>query len=194
MNETLFTGALVRLSDENPQDYADAFSRWNRNPEYVRLLDSAAPHMWSAKKIKDWFEKDEGGSSPTNLIFSIRTLAEDRLIGFIAFDEIRWAARDAWVAIGIGEMDVWNKGYGSDAMRLMLCYGFTELNLNRISLGVFSTNPRGIRSYEKCGFVHEGLMREFMKRDGQYWDLVFMGILREEWEVMMQKEKEGKNE
>ena len=98
------------------------------------------------------------------------------------------------MAIGIGEPDAWNKGYGSEAMRLMLRYGFEELNLNRVSLGVFSANPRGIRSYEKCGFVHEGRMREFARRDGQYWDLVFMGILREEWEATVQKDKEGKNE
>ena len=53
MSGNLFTGKLVRLSDENPQDLAAAFARWNHNPEYIRLLDSAAPHMWSAKKLKD---------------------------------------------------------------------------------------------------------------------------------------------
>jgi len=189
MSTDLFCGELVRLSDEDPVVMAEAFTRWNRDPEYFRLLDSAAPRLWSAKKMKEWFEKDLEDSSPTFISFSIRTLVEDRLIGFVAFDEIKWVARDAWVAIGIGEREFWSKGYGSDAMRLMLRYGFLELNLNRVSLGVFSANPRAVRSYEKCGFVHEGRIRDFNLRDGKYWDLLQMGILREEWETYQKKEK-----
>jgi len=69
-------------------------------------------------------------------------------------------------------------------MRLMLRYGFMELNLNRVTLGVFANNPRAVRSYEKCGFVHEGCLREFLLRDGKYCDMLQMGILREEWEAL----------
>lgn len=183
MSTELFRGELVRLTDENPDVLAAAFNRWNRDPEYFRLLDSAAPRLWSTKKMKDWFEKDLENPSPTYVSFSIRTLAEDKLIGFVAFDEVRWVPRDAWVAIGIGEREYWGKGCGTDAMRLMLRYGFMALNLNRVSLGVFATNPRAVRSYEKCGFVHEGCIREFLLRDGKYWDMFQMGILREDWEV-----------
>jgi RimJ/RimL family protein N-acetyltransferase len=67
-------------------------------------------------------------------------------------------------------------------MRLMVRYGFTELNLHRISLTVFEHNPRGIRSYEKCGFKHEGRIRDFQLRDGNRSNLLHMGILRTEWE------------
>lgn len=183
MSTSLFTGKLVRLSNEDPQVLATAFSRWNRDPEYFRLLDSSAPRLWSAKKMKDWFDKDLENPSPTYLSFAIHTLIEDRLIGFVAFDEIKWVDRDAWVAIGIGEREFWGKGCGTDAMCLMLQYGFMELNLNRVTLSVFVTNPRAIRSYEKCGFVHEGCIREFLLRDGKYWDMLQMGILREEWEA-----------
>ena len=94
------------------------------------------------------------------------------------------------MAIGIGEQDNWSKGYGSDAMRLMLRYGFTELNLHRMSLTVFEQNPRGIRSYEKCGFKHEGRIRDFLLRDGQRSDMLHMGILRQEWDRLEQNEHE----
>jgi RimJ/RimL family protein N-acetyltransferase len=184
MSAGLFKGKLVRLSSEDPQVMAEAFARWNQNSEYFRLLDSDPAHLWSAKKIKEWFEKDLDSALPNNLLFSIRTLAEDKLIGFIAFDSINWTDRDSYVAIGIGEQDFWGKGYGSDAMHLILRYGFTELNLHRVSLTVFVQNPRGIRSYEKCGFKHEGRIREFLLRDGQRSDMLHMGILRNEWEML----------
>jgi RimJ/RimL family protein N-acetyltransferase len=187
MSAELFQGEFVRLSSEDPQVMGEAFARWNQNSEYFRLLDSDPARLWSAKKIKEWFEKDLDAALPNNLLFAIRTLEEDKLIGFIAFDGINWTDRDSYVAIGIGESDFWSKGYGSDAMRLMLRYGFTELNLHRISLTVFEQNPRGIRSYEKCGFKHEGRIREFLLRDGKRSDMLHMGILLQEWEHLEQR-------
>ena len=190
MNSELFQGKIVRLSSEDPQVMAEANASWNQNTEYFRLLDSDPARLWSAKKIKEWFEKDLDSALPNNLLFSIRTLAEDKLIGFIAFDSIDWTNRETFVAIGIGEQDDWSKGYGSDAMRLMLRYGFTELNLHRISLTVFEQNPRGIRSYEKCGFKHEGRIRDFLLRNGHRSDMLHMGILRQEWDHLEQNEHE----
>jgi len=187
MSNALFQGKLVRLTSEDPQVMAEAFARWNQNTEYFRLLDSDPARLWSAKKMKEWFEKDLESVLPNHLDFAIRTLVDDKLIGFIGFELLNWTDRDAYVAIGIGEQDFWSKGCGSDAMRLMLRYGFTELNLHHISLTVFEQNPRGIRSYEKCGFKHEGRIRDFLLRDGQRSDMLHMGILRHEWDQLEEK-------
>jgi len=184
MSTALFQGQLVRLSSEDPQTMAEAFARWNQNSEYFRLLDSDPAHLWSANKFKEWLDKDLESTLMANLLFSIRTLDGDKLIGFIAFDSLNWSDRDGYVAIGIGEPEFWGKGYGSDAMRLMLRYGFTELNLHRVSLTVYAYNSRGIRSYEKCGFKHEGRIREFVLRDGLRSDMLHMGILRSDWEQL----------
>jgi RimJ/RimL family protein N-acetyltransferase len=187
MSADAFTGNLVRLSDEDPQKLAEALARWNRDSEYYRLLDTAAARLWSAKKMKEWFEKDIESASPNFIAFSVRTLTEDKLIGLVAFEDINWISGDTYVSIGIGERDFWGKGCGTDAMRVMLRYGFTELNLHRISLTVFEYNPRAIRCYEKCGFKDEGCIREFIPRDGKRWDMLHMGILRTEWDALEQE-------
>ena len=108
-------------------------------------------------------------------------MVDERIIGGIGLDAIYWTHRDAFVGIGIGDKEDWGKGYGTDAMRILLRYAFTELNLRRVTLDVFEYNPRGIRSYEKAGFVIEGRVREAVMREGRRWDMVYMGILREEW-------------
>jgi RimJ/RimL family protein N-acetyltransferase len=186
MSADLFTGQLVRLGSDDPQVLGEAFSHWFQNAEFFRLLDTDPARLFSAKKLKGWFE-EEPKELPEQFLFAIHALADDRLIGFISLEDIDWTNRDAYVAIGIGEPEYWGKGYGTDAMRLMLRYGFTELNLHRISLTVFEYNPRGIRSYEKCGFKHEGRTREFILRDGKRWDMLHMGILRADWQEEKKK-------
>ena len=74
-------------------------------------------------------------------------------------------------------------------MRVILRFAFTELNLHRVSLTVFDYNQRAIRSYEKAGFRMEGRQRGFLKREGQRWDLIYMGILRSEWEATQTNSK-----
>ncbi|HWQ83552.1 MAG TPA: GNAT family protein [Anaerolineales bacterium] len=102
-------------------------------------------------------------------------------VGNCGFHNIDWRARAAEVGIFIGEKSLWNQGYGSEAMRLLLAHGFSTLNLNRIALDVYETNPRAIRSYEKVGFVHEGRKRQAMFKDGKYFDILIMSVLRAEW-------------
>jgi RimJ/RimL family protein N-acetyltransferase len=173
----LFTGQLVRLAAAEPEQMGKTVSRWGRNSQYLRLLDTDAARVWSSKQAQTWFEKP----SPKDYEFEIYALPEDKLIGFVGLFIPLAAHRCAWVGIGIGEPEYWGKGYGTEAMRLALRYGFMEINLHRVALGVFSYNKRAIRSYEKAGFAHEGRMRNAIKRDGEFDDVVYMGILRSEW-------------
>lgn len=180
MNKNLFTGTLVRLAAPNAATDAETLAQWSRDAEYLRLLDSTPARSWLAAETKEQMEKWEG--RPDALTFMIRTLSDDRLIGFIELDGIQWTNGDSFVGIGIGDRDYWGKGYGTDAMRVMERYAFTELNLHRLSLNVFGYNTRALRSYEKAGFTVEGRIREPLNRDGRRWDLIFMGILKSEWE------------
>lgn len=182
LNTNLFQGKLVRLAADEPDAIGEHFSRWARDSEYSRLLDSGIARTHSRKSTKEWVEKNLEKENPSAFLWMIHTVDGDKLIGFIEL-EILWNHRDAFVAIGIGERENWSKGYGTEAMQLALRYAFEELDLARVTLDVFEYNPRAIRSYEKAGFRQEGRMRGLLNRNGRRWDMVFMGILREEWEA-----------
>jgi RimJ/RimL family protein N-acetyltransferase len=176
----LFHGDLVRLAAAEPEMIARAEVRWQRDTEFIRLADSRL-QLTSEKRIKEWIEKQiEKDPKPGRHPFLIRTLADDRLIGFLDLG-VDLIHCEAWVGIGIGERDAWNKGYGTDAMKVCLRYAFLELGVQRVSLGVFEYNQRAQRSYEKAGFQLEGRTRQDILREGKRTDTLWMGILREEW-------------
>lgn len=179
----LLHGELVRLAVEDPETLAKALSRWARNSEYWRLLATEPAYTFSVKNTQKWLEKEMEKDSPSMFLFSIRSLEDDRLIGEIGLDGVSWSQGDTFVGISLGDRADWGKGYGTDAMRVILRYAFRELNLQRVTLDVFEYNPRAMRSYEKAGFSYEGRARQFLHRDGQRYDLIFMGILREEWQA-----------
>jgi RimJ/RimL family protein N-acetyltransferase len=178
----LLEGELVRLAAVNPEEDSRLFARWARDDEYLRMLDTSPVRQWSERQYKKWYKEDLEKEKPDDFLFLIRTLEKDEAIGFVELDGIHWSHSDSYVGIGIGERDYWSKGYGTDAMNVILRFAFDELNLYRVSLNVFEYNQRAIRSYEKVGFVVEGREREFLKRAGRCWDMIFMGILRTEWE------------
>jgi RimJ/RimL family protein N-acetyltransferase len=181
MSKSILTGTLVHLAALEPQALAEAINRWDRDSEYRRLLDSEPANQFSVKKLSEWIQKDQEKDPGFRYSFAIRTLEDDNLIGFIGLDGDFFPHGEAFVGIGIGERDLWGKGYGRDAMKVILRFAFQELNLRRVALDTFEYNPRAIHSYEKVGFVHEGRARKFLYREGRRWDLIFMGILREEW-------------
>jgi RimJ/RimL family protein N-acetyltransferase len=180
MND-IYKGELVRLSAMDPDEASKAFSRWDRDSEFRRLLGSSASDLVSQKNLQKMIEKDLDEQSDDEHIFSVRKLDDNQLLGITDLNVDNWPARDTFVGLGIGEREFWGKGYGTDLMKLVLRYAFTEINLNRVTLTVFEYNPRAIRSYEKAGFRHEGRMRKVLNKEGKRWDMLFMGILREEW-------------
>ena len=181
MTSLSFQGPRVRLGAVNPDVIAEAFFRWKHDMDYYLPLDSDPPTLYSRHQHKQWEEKWlEKGPSNDSFFFGIHA-DPDRLVGFIAIWDIRWADGECFVSIGIGEADYRSKGYGTEAMNLMLAFCFNELNLRRVSLIVYDFNERAQRSYRKNGFVLEGRIREAVKRDGQRWSWLCMGVLRQEW-------------
>ena len=177
----IFRGDLVRLTFEEPDVLSKAEVLWQLDSEFVRLADNNPRKLSSEKKLKEQMEgRIEQGFQPERYPFSIRTLAEDKLIGFLSL-YVELIHSTAWVGIGIGDRDFWSKGYGTDCMKLCLRYAFLELGMQRVALGLHSYNRRALRSYEKAGFVLEGVTRQDVLKEGKRTDTLWMGILHEEW-------------
>lgn len=184
----IFRGELVRIISEEPETQAKTEVKWQRDSEYHRLADVDPAMMVSEKSLKNRFEKKiEKGFEPKRYSLSVRTLDDDTHIGFFTL-WVDLIHNEAWVGIGIGEREYWDKGYGTDMMRLCLQYAFTELNVYRVSLGLHAYNPRALKSYEKAGFRIEGRTRQDTLREGRRTDGLWMGILRDEWRQMQNGE------
>ena len=120
-------------------------------------------------------------ASQRDVMFAIVLRDGDRMIGTSGLHDIDFRSRRATFGMLIGEPSEWHKGYGTEATRMVLDYGFGTLNLNRVQLEVLEHNVAGIRAYDKAGFRREGVLRQHHYVDGAYVDTVVMGILRSEW-------------
>ena len=150
--------------------------KWHNDPGLYetlvnpfRYVSRAAEEEWIRRKLAD---------SQTELQLAICLKESDQHIGNINLRNIDWTARMAEVGIFIGEAEHRSKGYGLQAIRLMLRHAFNDLGLLRLYLTVFEDNHRAIRVYEKCGFVVEGRLRKHAYKLGQFKDLIFMGICK----------------
>jgi len=114
-------------------------------------------------------------------MFAIVDSATDKLIGNGSIFNINQRNNKADLGIFIGDKTYWNKGYGSDAVKLLLDFGFSILNLNNIMLEVFSYNERAIAAYKKAGFKTIGARRQAVQYAGQKYDEIYMDILAEEF-------------
>ena len=179
----LFTGKLTRLIAEDPDKMGEVIERWSRDSEFYQLFDSDPTLPRNAKRATERMREHAEKNRPGNFPFDVVRLEDERIIGEGGLFDAFSPHRNAWLAIGIGERELWGKGYGTDAVHILLRFAFQELNLHRVNLGTFEYNERAIRAYERIGFAHEGKLRGAMKRDGRRWDMITMGILRAEWEA-----------
>jgi diamine N-acetyltransferase len=182
-------GDRVRLR-RNERSDIPRFVEWLNDPEVRRYLSMIYPI--SQVSEEHWFEHmltlpvseqpyaieipDE-----TSRKSSTEQAAQWRMIGNCSYMNISWTDRSAEVGLFIGDKTCWNKGFGTEVMRLLLQYGFGTMNLNRIFLRVDEDNKGGVRAYEKAGFTHEGRFRQGSFRNGEYHDVLFMSVLHQEW-------------
>lgn len=149
-------------------------------PEVRKLTGTQV--IFTFEQVQQFFQKSQGDSSRVDMV--IVTQEGDVPVGEVVLNDINYNNRSANIRILIFAPENFSKGYGSEAMRLMLDYGFGQLNLHRVSLGVYNFNPRAIHVYEKLGFKREGVLRDALFHNHQYVDEIMMSILEDEFRAL----------
>lgn len=176
-------GNRIRLRAAEKSDI-DTFLRWINDPDVTENLMLAYP--MSRFEEDRWYE-NMMQQPPSEHVLVIETKHPEKpgdwhATGTCQFINIDWRNRSGEVGIMIGEKSLWDQGYGTEAMQLLLKHGFNTLNLHRVWLQVYAKNQRGIRAYEKAGFINEGIFRQAHYQHGRYYDVHLMSVLKQEWQ------------
>ena len=175
----ILEGNKVRLRPFEERDL-DHVMEWVNDPEVTRTL-LVGRYPMTRTMEKAWLDERLKGST-TEVSFVIESRAGEYL-GGIGYFHILQLERHAELGLVIGRKTEWGKGYAREAMSLFVDYGFEQLNFNLIYLTVLPHNSRAHTIYTSLGFREEGRLRQRIYRDGVYFDLLSLSILREEWEA-----------
>ena len=186
LNRSLFSGENICLTPIDREKDPEIESRWTHDLEYLRMLDVELARPLTPAQVKKRYEElekeiDEGRRQ---FYFALRTTGEpERLIGFAELPWVGWSQGFALVRLGIGDPADRRKGYGIEALRLLMRYAFDELNLFRLVAQIPAYNQAAVRLFTRAGFVEEVRRREALHRAGRRWDMLELGLLRGEWEA-----------
>ncbi len=179
----LFEGQDIRFGPIDYEKDPEIESKWTHNAEFMRLFETEPARPMSAAIVKKQYEKLEKqvDESKNMYYFAIRAKADDRLMGKAMIRRIEWTNGNCDLRLGIGSADDRRKGYGAQALKMLLRFAFAELNLFRVSANVPEYNEGAIALMKKFGFVEEVRRRQSLERDGRRWDLLVFGLLKDEW-------------
>lgn len=158
-------------------DDAEKYTKWMNDFKVTDGINGSR-NVISLESEKKWIEEN---SKAGNYNFSIVKKDNDELIGNCSFHDLDKIWGNATIGIFIGEEENRNKGYGTEALKLLIGYGFDYLNLNNIMLNVYSFNENAIACYKKVGFKEIGRRRQCVMKKNERYDIIYMDIIREEY-------------
>ncbi|MBF4622714.1 GNAT family N-acetyltransferase [Clavibacter sp. VKM Ac-2872] len=174
----ILQGERIRLRALEEADLPDLV-RWWRDPEGAvlqQLTVRPRPEGDVAEMWRKWSDNEPAGA----VGFCVTDRISGRLVGHVTLFGAKLLTRAATLTVMIGSEHT-GSGYGTDAVRTLVDYGFREMGLNRIELHVFAYNARARATYRKVGFVEEGVLRETVFHDGAFHDEVVMSVLARDW-------------
>jgi RimJ/RimL family protein N-acetyltransferase len=175
---SLVEGQRILLRDLAFDD-SNLIYDWTHDHEITQFLLEGFPR--THKDIESFINAQITNADPINRALAVARRDDLPSIGFVGCFNIDWHSRAAELGVILGSKKHQGKGYGTEAVTLLIGFAFGELGLHRLFLRVFDFNARAIQSYRKCGFVEEGRLREAYYRDGAYFDIIVMSILEEEY-------------
>ncbi len=173
-------GERIYLSPKgSSEEEIEKFTEW-MNDFQITDYTSRSSLLITLNGEREYLEGESKNTKNRN--FNIVDLKEDKLIGTIGLEEFNWVDRSAVLGIFIGDKEYRSNGYGTEAIKLLLEYGFRYLNLHSIRLQLLAINERAHKCYLKCGFKDTGCERERVYINGKYYDKLHMDILENEFE------------
>ena len=179
----LFEAKDVRFGPIDHETHPEIESKWTHDADFMRLMELKPVRPLSPAMVKKQYEtiEKEMDENKNLFYFTIRTREDDRFIGNALVEWVDWANGNGFIRLGIGAVEDRRKGYGSQALSMLLRYAFGELNLYRVTAVVPAYNEGAIRLFQKFGFMEEVRRRKAIHRYGEFWDLVSFGLLNAEW-------------
>jgi RimJ/RimL family protein N-acetyltransferase len=176
----MYSGKKVRLRRLQLEDVSKIMKHWN-DYELRQYLPSPLPT--TEEEMKEYIESEnEAFTKRSKFTFGIESLDDNKLVGIVNLTNISWMSRNGEVSTLVilsGEQR--GKGYGFDAMIVLLDIAFSVLDLHSVYLWVAGFNERAISFYRKIGFQDQGRLREMVYRNGERHDIVVMDILKPEF-------------
>lgn len=155
------------------------FTEWMNDFQVTDYIGKSS-EITTLQYEKEYLEKNAKNNNDKT--FNIVELKSNKLIGTIGLHQFNYIERSAVLGIFIGDSDFRSNGYGTEAIRLLLEYGFKYLNLHSIRLDLLSINEKAHKCYLKCGFKDTGCSREQIFLNGKYYDKLHMDILENEFD------------
>ena len=179
----LFEGEQIRFGPIDYEKDPEIESKWTHDAEFMRMYDIVPARPMSAAMVKKQYEKLEKQveEEKNQFYFAIRAREDDRLIGKVLIQWIEWTNGNGAIRLGIGAAEDRRKGYGMQALQMLLRFAFAELNLYRVTANAPEYNEAAIALLKKAGFTKEIRRRKALERDGQRWDMLGFGLLNDEW-------------
>jgi RimJ/RimL family protein N-acetyltransferase len=175
----IYEGKKVRLREYRREDIPRRLYYIN-DPEVSLNLTPDIPYPMTLFEEEKWFESLTAVGDTYK--FAIETLEGNEFIGGCSINNVDWKNSVATIGVFIGNREYRGRGYGTDAMKVLMNFIFSYMNINKIRLTVFSSNEAAIKCYEKCGFRVEGVLRNEIYQNGNYYNKIAMGILRDEFQ------------
>lgn len=175
----MLVGEKVRLVPLEEEKHLDHIMEHFNDPEMRVFLGGYFPVTRNAER--EWINSaNERMKNRQEYVLAIEKIPQGEMIGSCGLHGIDWLSRTCVLGIALYPKKNWEKGYGTEAMRLLIDFGWTHLNLKRIELSVHSHNPRAKHVYEKLGFKEFGTAHKKYYMGGKYVDTHYMELFREQ--------------
>jgi RimJ/RimL family protein N-acetyltransferase len=185
MSYNFWQGQRLRLRGLEPAD-AEHFIRWNLDSERARHLDFLWPPV-SEAGVRAWVAEQSQKKLEKDAYQWMMETAAGEAAGSIITNNCDPHSGSFSYALDVAR-DHRRQGYASEAITLVLRYYFHELRYQKAAVAVHSDNLASVRLHEKLGFCLEGTLRRMVFSRGQYFDLLWFGMTREEFEAGLEKE------